>query len=447
MKKHLLIASTLFISMVSFAQGIVFEQGTWKQVLEKAKLTNKPIFVDVYTTWCGPCKKMNSEIFPLAEVGKVYNANYVCYQIDAEKGEGIEFAKKYEVKAYPTYLFIKPDGTLFSRALGSMPTSNFIEVSKTAMIEMNDPKPLASWDKEYLTKKNDIGFLLDYMNKRDKLGKSNALQFNEYLKLLPEEKRTSDTIINLYKKEERNLNVNSLAYKNLQKNKDEFFKKLNVNLYGYLFDGILNSLKEATITKNEKLLNEAIQACDLLPQNNIRKSKEELYMDYYKGTGETDKYVKYATAYCNDQLMNISTDSIAKHDKSRLAQIEKAISSGSFSGIDSIQLAMLRKSKSHVESDAISLKLNNIAWEIFSKIQNVNILQDALKWSERSLVLTPTNGSYMDTYANLLYKLGRKDEAIAKLETAIHYYTEVEKGDTSGFKKTIEKIKAGEKTW
>ena len=91
MKKQLLIISALFISLLSFAQGIVFEQGTWKQVLAKAKQTNKPIFVDVYSSWYEPSKKMSSEVLILEEVGKVYNANFVCYQIDAVKGEGIEF--------------------------------------------------------------------------------------------------------------------------------------------------------------------------------------------------------------------------------------------------------------------------------------------------------------------------------------------------------------------
>src|SRR5665647_1609663 len=129
MKKYLLIISTLFLSALGFSQGIEFERGTWKEVLEKAKQTNKPIFIDVYTSWCGPCKKMSKEIFPLVEVGKVYNANFVCYQIDAEKGEGIEIAKKYEVRSFPTYLFIKADGSLFSRSLGSMGDKAFIAVS------------------------------------------------------------------------------------------------------------------------------------------------------------------------------------------------------------------------------------------------------------------------------------------------------------------------------
>src|SRR5674476_369222 len=137
MKKQLLIISVLFFSVLGFSQGIEFEHGSWKEVLEKAKQTSKPIFIDVYTSWCGPCKKMSKDIFPLAEVGKVYNANFVCYQIDAEKGEGIEIAKKYEVRSFPTYLFIKADGRLFYNAVGSMEAKDFIALSNKALTEMN----------------------------------------------------------------------------------------------------------------------------------------------------------------------------------------------------------------------------------------------------------------------------------------------------------------------
>src|ERR1035437_10956743 len=153
MKKHSIIISALLISVLGFSQGIRFEHGTWKEVLEKSKQTGKPIFVDVYTSWCGPCKKMSKEMFPLAEVGKVYNANFICYQVDAEKGDGIDIAKKYLVKAYPTFLFIKADGSLFSRSLGSMDAKSFIGIVNTALADMNDPKPLVEWEKEYLLKK------------------------------------------------------------------------------------------------------------------------------------------------------------------------------------------------------------------------------------------------------------------------------------------------------
>ena len=210
MKKLLLLIPALLFSVLGFSQGIEFEHGTIKEVLEKAAQTNKPIFIDVYTTWCGPCKMMDKDIFPLDEIGKVYNEGFICYHIDAEKGEGISFAKKYEVRAYPTYLFIKADGTLFFRAIGSTDAKTFISISNTALTEFKDPKSLPVWEKEYADKKNDPKFLVDYMDKRSKLGMPNASLFDQYLKLIPEKERTSEIVVKLYRNTVESLKVNSL---------------------------------------------------------------------------------------------------------------------------------------------------------------------------------------------------------------------------------------------
>src|SRR5436190_9249612 len=189
MKKQFLILSIFLLPILGFSQGIEFEQGTWNEVLEKAKQNNKPIFIDIYTSWCGPCKKMSRDIFPLSEVGEAYNYDFICYQVDAEKGDGIEIAKKYEVNSYPTYLFIKPDETVFSRSAGSMEKEKFIMVAAKALDDFHDPKPILAWEKEYEEKKNDPVFLLDYINKRSRLGMSIDALLDEYLKLIPEKER------------------------------------------------------------------------------------------------------------------------------------------------------------------------------------------------------------------------------------------------------------------
>ena len=446
MKKQLLIISVLFFSVLGFSQGIEFEHGTWKEVLEKAKQTNKPIFIDVYTSWCGPCKKMSKDIFPLAEVGKVYNANFVCYQIDAEKGVGIEIAKKYEVISYPTYLFIKADGTLFSRSGGSMEAEKFIAVSKTAISDMNDPKPLSEWEKEYVEKKNDPTFLLDYINKLLKLGKPTTQLFDAYLALLPNEQRVSDKIIEIYQKESRNITINSLAFKNLEDNKTLFFPKLGGYVYVFMIGAIDNSFREACKSKNEQLLQQVVDANEKLPKTPQSKQKEELYMNYYKKTNDLDKYISNATIYCETSLMTISSDSIVKIDKKALQLFETTQRKVLVGKIDSTQLAHLSEYMAHASRDKYSQALNEVAWGFFEKATDVKALENALSWSKRSLDIYPDNHMYIDTYANLLYKLGKKEEAIANEKEALRIATEA-KADTKGYEKTLIKMNSGEKTW
>ena len=72
--RYLLLLQLLLIYFLSQAQksdGIKFEEKelTWEGVKQKAKNENKYIFIDAYTTWCGPCKYMSNYIFPQKEVG------------------------------------------------------------------------------------------------------------------------------------------------------------------------------------------------------------------------------------------------------------------------------------------------------------------------------------------------------------------------------------------
>ena len=445
MKKQLLIISALLLlSLSAFSQGIEFEHGTWKEVLAKAQQTKKPIFIDVYTSWCGPCKKMSKDIFPLSEVGKVYNTNFICYQVDAEKGEGIEIAKRYNVNAYPTYLFIKGDGKLFYNTIGAMEAKDFIEVSTKGLAEMNDSKPIAAWDKEYAEKKGDKKFILDYMAKRSILGLSNATLFDEYLKLIPEEELTSDIVVKFYMKDGQKMKVNSYAFENLQKHKDKYMGKLFGYVYIYLQAGIMNTIHDAATSKDEQLLAVAMTAYDQMPKNSVLKQKDEIYMDYYQRTGETDNYLKHATNFCDNYLMKISMDSLDKKDRIVAQMIEKQINSGAFAKLDSTQLAQLKEHTAHAQRNRISESLNNIAWEVFRKVSDKKALQDALVWSTRSLELSPNNAAWLDTYANLLYKLGQKEEAIAKQEEALRY---ANTNEQKGLTQNLMKMKAGEKTW
>ncbi len=445
MKTKFLIITILFLSVLGFSQGIEFEYGTWKEVLEKAKQTNKPIFIDVYTSWCGPCKKMNKEIFPLTEIGKVYNANFVCYQIDAEKGEGIAIAKKYEVTSYPTYLFIKADGTLFSRALGLMEAEKFIAVSKTAIADMNDPKPLSEWEKEYILKKNDAKFLLDYINKLLKLGKPVTQLFDEYLALLPNDQRASNEIIEIYQKESRNITINSLAFKNLEDNKTLLFPKLYGYVYVFMMGAIDNSFREACKSKNEKLLQQVVDANEKLPKTPQTKQKEELFMNYYKKINDLDKYISHATIYCDASLMTITSDSIAKTDKKVLQSFEtqRNVLKGK---IDSTQLAQLTNGMAHSTRDKYSQALNSVAWDFFERVADTKALENALRWSKRSLEIYPDNHMSIDTYANLLYKLGRNEDAITKETEALNLAKNT-KSDTKVYEETIKKMNSGIKTW
>lgn len=101
-------------------EGIDFQDLTFDEALAKAKKENKLVFLDAYTSWCGPCKMLERTTFKSKKVGDVFNKNFINIRIDMEKGEGPNISRKYQVRAYPTLILIKPDGQQATRMLGYM---------------------------------------------------------------------------------------------------------------------------------------------------------------------------------------------------------------------------------------------------------------------------------------------------------------------------------------
>ena len=121
MKKLTLLVILSMFSLFTFADdkdGIQFDHGSWAEITAKAKDAKKLIFIDCYTSWCGPCKRLSSEIFTLKDVGDFFNKNFINYKVDMEKGEGVTLAKKFHVGAFPTLLWVDHKGNIVHRALG-----------------------------------------------------------------------------------------------------------------------------------------------------------------------------------------------------------------------------------------------------------------------------------------------------------------------------------------
>ena len=126
MKKLLFVFVGLLCSVGIFAQTN-FQELSLEKACEQARAENKAIFLDCYTSWCGPCKIMANNVFTLEAAGDYFNKNFVCVKVDMEKGEGPAIGKQYGVDAYPTFLIINANGKLMHKLVGAMPLEELIE--------------------------------------------------------------------------------------------------------------------------------------------------------------------------------------------------------------------------------------------------------------------------------------------------------------------------------
>lgn len=120
-------------SLANAGKGITFATGTVADILAKAKAEGKMVFLDCYTTWCGPCRMMANTIFTKNEVGEYFNKHFVSYKLDMERGEGPALGKKYGVKAFPTMLFMDAEGNVRHTIVGSKSANELIEEAKAAL--------------------------------------------------------------------------------------------------------------------------------------------------------------------------------------------------------------------------------------------------------------------------------------------------------------------------
>lgn len=106
---------------------------TLTDVLENAQASGKIVFLDMYTTWCAPCKIMDEEVFTDPTVEALLDEKMVSYKVDAEKGNGPDLTVIYNVQVYPTLIFLDDKGRELARSDGALGTTDFLALAQQAL--------------------------------------------------------------------------------------------------------------------------------------------------------------------------------------------------------------------------------------------------------------------------------------------------------------------------
>jgi thiol-disulfide isomerase/thioredoxin len=124
--KHAALTGALLLgsALVAWAgtDGMSFEQA-----IEASGRDDQPVLVKVGTEWCSSCKAFSSAVADDAEFRAAIADEAILVEVDAEKGAGIELARTYGVKAYPTFLLVNAEGEVIDRWLGFKDSSGFTQ--------------------------------------------------------------------------------------------------------------------------------------------------------------------------------------------------------------------------------------------------------------------------------------------------------------------------------
>lgn len=113
--------------------GVSFIEEDWNAALQTAKKENKLVFLDIYASWCGPCKLLKQYTFTDTSVGKFFNNNFVNVSVDGEKGIGPQLAQQFSIEGYPTLIITDANGKPVLLTAGYMPANDLLRFANEAL--------------------------------------------------------------------------------------------------------------------------------------------------------------------------------------------------------------------------------------------------------------------------------------------------------------------------
>ena len=342
--------------------GIAFIHDKFDAALAQAKKENKIIFMDAYTTWCGPCKTMSKTTFMDTAVAKLFNDQFVNLKMDMEKGFGPELLQRYGIVAYPTLLFLNGDGEVVHKGLGLQNAEQFLTLGKTALA---GEQTLGSWAARYEKGERTGAFLMEYANiLREAFDNQRFKIADEYLATQTDWK-TPANLAFIYQYTE---GVESKLFGYLVQNRTAFEKKFTKD---EITLKIQNTAAEFLFNeKNMPTLSAADSVFRLIyPADKQDKMTLNYRMSYYRMKGDRDMYAKSTVNY------------LKKYDNA-------------------------------------ADELNEAAATFFEQIDDKNALSRAVKWAKKSVKL---DKKFMNqiVVAQLYSKLDKKSKAKKEARKAI----------------------------
>jgi thioredoxin-related protein len=399
--------------------------------------SNKPlILMDFYTTWCGPCKRMDREVFTDSSIVKQINSNFISLKVNAEEGKGIFLAKKYNVTTYPTYLFLNNKGVLVYRTGGYMSPYDFSNQITNAIIESKENTTVLELDSLFKQNSHNLVFLENYLIRRTKLKLDNSDLLDYYVNLLPQEERVKSETLQLLidngNRINKSLQIGS-ALEILMKNKQRLKSLKNAYpLEFYVKNARKKTLLKAIEFKSDSLLNLVLKYTD---KENIFDDKLTPKLEYFSGTKNNNKFYKEADSFIKNQLSEYTLKKLISLDSTALLEI---ISGDEFKEATAEELKEVKLEYKHTQSIKFVRIYNAITDYIIDNDNNIDHLLTVKKWARKALDICLLDTAYfkniyphsLNNLAKVHYKLKDQKEAIRYQTLAVSASKLIEESDT-----------------
>lgn len=295
-----ILSSLLCLALASsaFAQGIEFFTGSWEQALEEAKAKDKVIFVDAYTTWCGPCKMMAKNVFPDPSVGDFFNRNFISVKLDMEADESISFRKKHPVSAYPTLFFIDGDNEIVQKTMGAKQPAQLLDWAKQ-VASINDKS--GDYAAEYDKGSRDPELIYNYLKALNASGKPSQKIANDYLRTQKDLTTAPNLMIIL----EATTEADSKAFDLLVQHRKAITAATSTKeVQDRILMACKNTAKKSVEVSSHKLLEDSWKKMKKHHREEAAAFRYTTEMEYALAHRDADSYVKAAKAYSKKVAAN-----------------------------------------------------------------------------------------------------------------------------------------------
>lgn len=366
----LLLSSSLSVEATGADSSLTVVHQDYHRALEEAASQDKLLFVDFYTTWCGPCKQLDKYVFENDSVATVLGQDIVLLKYDAEQDTVFHLSKKYHVNSYPTGLLLTPRGEMLTRSTGfsgsdapalSASVAEFVSEGQ----QLRKAGKIVSGYTPTIDPASYPAFYKDYVNRTDT--DVDANEINNYLLSVEDKLSESFTSVLFYFVFETTDAVTDIVLND---------KAAYAERYG------MSTLESFTSMVMLRKFSAAVENQD---EAAFEAAKAFTEAEFGKEEAE-----KMATSFRRD-LLQAQGRWREVTDEYRSLKEGEGMSNG---------------------------YINHVSWQFFRECEDPEVLATWLGWMKQVVAEEP-EFDYLDTYAWLLHKVEGKEAARPAIEAAI----------------------------